>query len=112
LVLTEDDHMDFLVAISSERRTIPDRIRGALADSSLLLLGYRLRDWDFRVLFRGLIKPNANQPLRPKSVAIQLEENEIERRFLQNYLAQEADFKVFWRDTKTFIQDLWKGWKK
>jgi hypothetical protein len=111
LVLTEDDHLDFLVAISRESRTIPDRVRGALANSSLLLLGYRLRDWDFRVLFRGLIKPSANQ-LRPKSVAIQLEENEIERRFLENYLAQEAQFEVFWRDTPTFIRDLWQGWKE
>jgi hypothetical protein len=111
LVLTEDDHMDFLVAISRESATIPPRVRQALADSSLLLLGYRLRDWDFRVLFRGLIKLSASQR-RPKSVAIQLGENVIERHFLENYMAQEAEFEVFWRDTKTFIQDLWQGWKQ
>jgi hypothetical protein len=110
-VLTEDDHLDFLVAISRDRGTIPNRVRQALAESSLLLLGYRLRDWDFRVLFRGLIKPSANQP-RPKSVAIQLEDNDTEKCFLERYLAQEANFEVFWQDTNTFIKDLWQGWKQ
>jgi SIR2-like protein len=61
LVLTEDDHLEFLVAISQELGRpvdrIPARVREALTRSSLLLLGYDLQSWEFRTLFWGLLKP-------------------------------------------------------
>ncbi|MEW5958768.1 MAG: SIR2 family protein, partial [Chloroflexota bacterium] len=73
LVLTEDHYLEFLVAVSEHRGKdtdrIPDRIRQALNDSALVLLGYSLQDWDFRSLFWGLIKMRSRQP---RSVAIQL----------------------------------------
>lgn len=55
LVLTEDDYLDFLVNISQEQDLIPARIRRAFRETSLLFLGYKLADWDFRVLFRSLV---------------------------------------------------------
>ena len=59
LVLSEDDYLDFLARVSQdvsqENPIIPWYLRKALTKSSLLLLGYRLQDWDFRVLFRGII---------------------------------------------------------
>ncbi len=109
LVLTEDDHLDFLVTISRDMDAIPVRVRQALADSSLLMLGYGLRNWDFRVLFRGLIKTSTNER-RPKSVSIQLAGSDKEKNYLENYLAQEAEFEVYWGDTRTFLQELWQGW--
>jgi hypothetical protein len=109
LVLTEDDHLDFLVTISENPKAIHPRVRQALVDSSLILLGYRLGSWDFRVLFRGLIKTSANS-LRPKSVSIQLAEDDVEKTYLSNYLSQEADFEVYWGDTLKFIQELHQGW--
>ena len=106
LVLTEDDHMEFLVAISQnigrDTDPIPRRVRQAMADSSLVLLGYNLRNWDFRVLFWGLIKP---RPLQQTSVSVQLEPNEIERNFLQKYLS-EFEFKVYWGDIHQYAQEL------
>ena len=106
LVLTEDNHTEFLVAISQNigRATdpIPRRVRQAMADSSLVLLGYNLRNWDFRVLFWGLIKP---RPLQQTSVSVQLEPNEIERNFLQKYLS-EFEFKVYWGDIHQYAQEL------
>lgn len=110
LVLTEDDHLDFLVTISRDIDAVPVRIRQALADSSLILLGYSLRDWDFRVIFRGMIKPSTVQN-RPKSVFIQLPDNAQERDFLQNYLQQEAEFEVYWGKTSSFLQEIWQGWR-
>lgn len=106
LVLTEDDHMEFLVAISQNigRATdpIPRRVRQAMADSSLVLLGYHLRSWDFRVLFWGLIKP---RPIQQTSVSVQLEPSEIEKHYLQKYLG-EFEFKVFWGDIHQYAQEL------
>jgi hypothetical protein len=109
LVLTEDDHLEFLVAISQNvgRGTdpIPRRVRQAMADSSLVLLGYGLRNWDFRVLFWGLIKP---RPLQQTSVSIQLVPSEIERNYLQKYLS-EFEFKVYWGDIYQYTQELRRG---
>lgn len=109
LVLTEDDHMEFLVAISQNvgRGTdpVPRRVRQAMADSSLILLGYDLRSWDFRVLFWGLIKP---RPLQQTSVSIQLVPDEIERKYLQKYLS-EFEFQVYWGDIYQYTQELLEG---
>jgi hypothetical protein len=54
-VLTEDDYLDFLVNISRQQDLLPPRIQEVLTGASLLFIGYRLADWDFRVLFRGLV---------------------------------------------------------
>lgn len=109
LVLTEDDYLEFLVAISQDvgrgADPIPRRVRQSLADSSLVLLGYNLRNWDFRVLFWGLIKP---RPLQQTSVSIQLVPSEIERNYLQKYLG-EFEFKVYWGDIHDYIQELRQG---
>ena len=65
VVLTEDDYLDFLVhtsgdamAHTSERSgktTIPPVVEAAMANKSLLFLGYQLNDLDFRVLLRKLV---------------------------------------------------------
>ncbi len=107
LVLTENDYLEFLVAIAQElgRGTdpIPKRVRQAMADSSLILLGYSLQNWDFRVLFWGLVKP---RPLQHASVAIQLLPGEEEKRYLQEYLRREAKFEVYWGDIGEYLQGL------
>jgi len=106
LVLTEDDHMEFLVAISQnigrDTDPIPRRVRQAMADSSLVLLGYTLCNWDFRVLFWGLIKP---RPLHQTSVSVQLVPDELERNYLQKYLS-EFEFQIYWGDIYQYAQEL------
>jgi hypothetical protein len=107
LVLTENDCLEFLVAIAQDlgRGTdpIPKRVRQAMADSSLILLGYGLQNWDFRVLFWGLVKP---RPLQHTSVAIQLVPGEEEKRYLQEYLRREAKFEVYWGDIQQYLREL------
>ena len=106
LVLTEDDHLDFLANISRDAGAIHPRVNRALTESSLILLGYSLRDWDFRGLFRGVIKPRP-QSLRMTNVAIQLEETALEKEFVRRYLRQ-VEFEVEWADTSQFIQELYQ----
>ncbi len=55
MVLTEDDYLDFLVRIGGDLSVVPPVIQAALAGSSLLFIGYGLRDWNFRVLHRVLL---------------------------------------------------------
>jgi hypothetical protein len=110
LVLTEDDHLEFLVAISRDkgRNTdlVPRQIREALVQSSLLLLGYDLRSWDFRILFWGLIKPDFKRDY--KSVSVQLDPAEVDEKYLQSYLS-EADFNVYPGDIYQYVEELRRG---
>jgi hypothetical protein len=107
LVLTENDYLEFLVAIAQDlgRGTdpIPKRVRQAMADSSLVLLGYGLQSWEFKSLFWGLIKP---RPLQNTSVSIQLIPGEEERRYLQEYLRREARFEVYWGEIQQYVREL------
>lgn len=113
LVLTEDDYLDFLVAITQDPNVVPGRIREALSDSTLLLMGFQLQDWDFRVLFRGLIKERPSNRSRIKSVCIQLEPDDLDKAndiatYLETYF-QQNEFDVYWGDVKSFTQELWEN---
>lgn len=119
LVLTEDDYLDFLVKISWDNTVIPPRIAEALADSSLLLLGYQLQDWDFRVLFRGLINSKRGSR-RLLSLAIQLSlqhgqdevaSMDVAEDFLEKYF-DKANFKIYWGETEKFTAELWANWNE
>ena len=117
IVLSEDDYLDFLVKVSWDNTVIPPRIAEALTDSSLLLLGYQLQDWDFRVIFRGLIS-RKRSTRRLLSLAIQLsleqEQSEIRSRdeaedYLEKYF-DKANFKIYWGETEEFTEELWTYW--
>jgi hypothetical protein len=114
LVLSEDDYLDFLVRISQDPKAIHPRIGQAMTDSSLLLLGYNLRGWDFRVLCRGLIKVKRSA-LRRLNIAIQLSPDQNEdieniedvQGYLERYF-NELDFDIYWGDSQSFLQELWQ----
>lgn len=55
LVVTENDYVDFLMNIGRHPNLVPPCIQGAITGSSLLFIGYGLRDWSFRVLYRTLV---------------------------------------------------------
>jgi len=64
LVLTEDDHFEWLCAWVDKRDLIPKPVSRALTRRSLLFLGYRLEDWDFRVLFQGFKRFGGSEQMR------------------------------------------------
>jgi SIR2-like domain len=109
LVLTEDDYLEFLVAISRDmsRETdrIPKRVRQALADSSLILLGYDLHSWEFRTLFWGLIK--CRPPIQQENVSVQVAPDDKEKPYLDKYLS-EARFRVVWEEVYQYIRELYQ----
>lgn len=110
IVLSEDDFLDFLVAVSRREHAVPERVQGALASTSLLFLGYRLADSSFRVLHRGLI---ATSPpgLRRVSVAVQLPpgDSETARTYLAQYF-KAMSVVVYWGDATEFAQALRERW--
>jgi hypothetical protein len=122
MVLSEDDYLDFLVKVTQdtdvERPVIPVNLRSVLSVSSLIMLGYRLQDWDFRVLFRGIINPRQSAS-RGFSFIIQLDpdqqynvDNAAEaRKYLETYF-QPRQFNVAWGDVDRFLIRIWDEWNK
>ena len=124
LVLTEDDYLDFLAAIAQDAHQqqplLPWYLRQALTQSSLLLLGYQPRDWDFRILFRGLINATPSG-LRMINLAIQMNPDEQQwivaaediKRYLQGYFEEkekQLNFTVVYDTTSDFVSRLWEAW--
>lgn len=122
LVLSEDDYLDFLVRVTRpvdpESPEIPLYLHQRLAESTLLLLGYRLQDWDFRATFFGLIKAK-EAPRRRFSVAIQLSPREQRNAtdpdeaeaYLTDYFKL-VNFHVEWSDSAQFMRTLWQHWNQ
>lgn len=108
LILTEDDHLRYLVAVSQGNGIgtdpIPSRIRQSLSDAALILLGFGLPSWSFRILYWGLIEP---APRNSKGIfSLQLEPSEVEKRYLQEYLKREALLDIFWGDIHSYTHEL------
>jgi len=122
MAISEDDYLDFLVRVSqdsdSRKPVIPLYLREALAVSSLILIGYRLDDWDFRVLFRGIVNTQ-NNSLRWFSLVIQMtpeqqfhvQNTDKARRYLESYFGP-SRFKVEWSQPNEFLNRLWDEWQK
>jgi hypothetical protein len=109
IVLTEDDYLDFLVAVARKPDLLPHQIRKALAGTSLMFIGYGLKDWDFRVLHRGVVM-SVESGLRPVSVTVQLPRTSKATDYLDKYFGN-ISLKVFWGSAEEFATELWKRWK-
>lgn len=107
-MLTEDDYLDFLVAVSRDEMLLPHQIQRALAGASLLFVGYRLADWDFRVLHRGLVMAG-EQSLRRLSVTVQLPATEAAREYLDKYFGS-MKVRVYWGTAAEFVEELSRRW--
>jgi hypothetical protein len=108
IVLTEDDYLDFLVAISRDDDLLPHPIQKALAGSSLLLIGYGLADWSFRVLHRGLVMAG-EQSLRRLSLTVQLPGEAAAQTYLDSYFGA-MNVRVYWGTAAQFVRELRERW--
>jgi hypothetical protein len=118
LVLSEADYLDFLLRIKqdtdNQNPIIPLYLTGKLSTSSLILAGYRLQDWDFRVLYRIV----RDSPLRPFSLLAQVDPEQMSgitdsqevRKFLEEYFRE--TFKIQWSNPNRFVSQLWEEWNK
>lgn len=110
LVLTEDDYLDFLTNIFREGRNIHPRVRQALTESSLVLIGYHPREWDFRTIFRGVIRPRP-QGILKDNVYIQVDRSDQHlTTYLEKYMRQ-SFFEVEWCEPADFLHTLYQGWQ-
>jgi hypothetical protein len=121
LVLTEENYLEFYERASddiTQQDGFPISVRNALTKSSLMLLGYSLKSWPFRVIFRGPIRALFTLK-RPLSLAIQLDptkatdisDQEQFRNYVRNYFS-EYRFSMYWGSTAEFMSELWRNWEK
>lgn len=138
LVLSEDDYLRILVKLSSLKPNVkvsesaageesgakydlPSDIKIALNGAGLLLLGYPIYEWEFRVLFTWLVQYTSasRQGLNaPNGISVQVkptpgeqDEEAITRlkAYLEGFFDQQK-FKIYWGDMDTCVHDLWTRW--
>jgi SIR2-like domain len=113
LVLTEDDYFDYLIGVTSNKDLIPGVVRRALADTALLFLGFRLEEWNFRVLFRSIMsQEGGGRRARYAHVAAQLDpeegrilEPERARKYLESYF-HDSRISIYWGNVEDFAKEL------
>jgi hypothetical protein len=115
LVLTQDDHFDFLIGASRDKALIPNVVRHALTGRPLLFLGFQLADWSFRVLFRLIMSQDGRaqgRNLRFPHAAVQLDPegsallDPVEaRRYLMDAYGGDA-ISLYWGSADDFLRDL------
>ena len=128
LVLSEDDYMNWQISVAEELSQqitntttpgIPLKLREALAEkeSQLMILGYNLQDWEFRVLFRFIWRFRKDEDLR-RSTVIQLKPRPKDTKYEEialGYLKQYFNVKrsnVKWTRAETYILKLSEAYDK
>lgn len=121
LVLSEDDHIRLLIAVitalsavntsnesqrNAQTQRFPMGLRNALSANNLILLGYQLQDWDFRILFRLLLELRSQQKT---SIFLQIPPRQNADTLLE-YVTQYFDkqFDVEQKSPVKFVQEIWK----
>ena len=121
LVLSEDDFLVFMATITQPLEqynpVLPYYLNEGLKEKTLILLGYRLRDWDFRILFRGAIQRELRQS-HPFSLVVQLNpertgmvDAEEVKNYLAGYFKDSPGFNVMWTPPQGFVEKLWDEWR-
>ena len=118
-MLTEDNYFDFLIGVTSNKDIIPEQVRVALSDSSLLFLGFQTEEWNFRVLYRSILaQPGSSRRSQYAQIAAQLEpedgrilEPQGARTYLEDYFGKGSDIDIFWGSPQEFLAELMQGWR-
>ena len=117
LVLTEDDYFDFLIGVTRNQDLVPKVVRRRLSDSALMFVGFRLDEWDFRVLYRSLMRSGGGRRLDDYThVAVQIDPEEgatVDAGRVRTYLEscfRRARVSLYWGSTEHFVKELRDAW--
>lgn len=116
MVLTEDQHLDFLRAVSTEPERLPTKLRQKLTQSMLLFVGYDVRRLDCRVLLRGVIA-SLRYLERDRIAILQIDpETDPPRAQELKVYVQECcrglEIKVFEGKSREFLKALRDQWEQ
>jgi len=113
LVITEDHYFDYLIGVTKNNDLIPEDVRSSLVNSALLFLGFRLDDWNSRILLRSIMSGEGRgRRRRFAHVAAQIlpDEDRIEDparvcRYLEEYF-EDANITIYWGSVEDFVRNL------
>jgi len=119
IVLTEDNYFDFLIGVTNNKDIIPEQVRLALSDSSLLFLGFQTEAWDFRVVYRSILaQPGSKRRSQYAQIAAQVEpedgrilEPQGARTYLEDYFGKGLDIDIYWGSPQEFLSELMQSWR-
>jgi CHAT domain/SIR2-like domain len=114
LVLTEDQYFKFLTDLDKRRLAIPAIVPDRLTSSSLVFLGFRLTDWDFRMLIRWINTLGGNENLRRfahVAVQVDLTGNFLDPQSTRRYLERQTPLghnplHIYWGTVEMFLKQL------
>jgi len=121
MVATEDDYIEFIYNIAksgSMTKTVdrswemlPPAIMTSISNHCLMFIGYRLLDWNFRIIFRWLVLSLRRTQTRLK-ISVQLSptsdqhSDEKAQAYLRDYFHHVFDVTVFWGTADQFVSEL------
>lgn len=103
IVVTEDDYLEFLFNLSANKKLLPPPVARALAGTVLLFIGYRVADWNFRVILRGLARAGFG------NILVMPAPDDEKKEKVQTYLARyygKLDVRVYWGTAAEFLREL------
>lgn len=120
LVVTEDDYLEFLRKSSIEK-IIPSLIDMVCTKNSLLFLGYRLVDLEFRVLLRILVsfmeinlfsqsKAHVSVQVTTVDHSADVGQREKIQAHLNKYCEERLNMRVYWGTCREFMSELRRRW--
>jgi hypothetical protein len=118
IVISEDDYVEFLVR-SREDWILPAAIKNAFTDTVLMFIGYRMADWNFRVLFQTLQQQLSLNVAGVDHISVQLEPDgknftAEKKKAAQAYFEKHFNQKriqIYWGDARQFMQELVEQWR-
>ncbi|HLG13983.1 MAG TPA: SIR2 family protein [Blastocatellia bacterium] len=96
-VITEDDYVDFLARMTEKTAVPPMFMKHCDENRQFLFLGYGLKDWNFRVVLRDLMKRKRGR----RSWAIQVRPTRLEARLWDN-----RGVDIYDMDINTLVERL------
>jgi hypothetical protein len=117
VVLTEDNFFDYLNGITREEKSLPTQVRHRLSDSALLILGFNLDEWSFRVLLRSIMGQQGTRRLSNYThFAVQIDPEDAHvvdpdraRQYLENQISG-IKLSIYWGGIEDFINTLHEKW--
>jgi hypothetical protein len=110
LVLTEDDYLTFLANLAGTSKLLPPAVEKAISATTVLFIGYRLVDWNFRVIFQALRPRNQFSSIIVLKPPEEFEPNrEAQQAYLKRYFAA-MQIKIYWGTAREFCSELKQRW--
>jgi hypothetical protein len=116
LVWSEDNYFEYLINVTKQDPRNRSDLTSTLTNSALLFLGFRLEEWDFRVLHRSILALGGSERNRQYAhVAVQIDPGDSNsgrgpsqmREYLESYF-NSVNVSIYWGGVEDFARDLWE----